>query len=222
VTSARPPHLDLLAWLSSLPPSQRDAAVEEDLGIAVSASSFPPGEHLVGYHPSGVAPIVRALLEVPVTVDDVLVDLGAGLGKVVLLTRLLTGATAHGVELQRTLVHRAREAAARLAVDVLFSEGDARDADFDHGTVFFLYLPFTGPVLTDVMCRLRAASFRRAIVVCSLGLDIDRDAPWLARRPIESFWLTIYDSTTPGVPKRPKRDRSPMLGQAAEAVAFEQ
>jgi protein-L-isoaspartate O-methyltransferase len=104
---------DLLAWLASLPPGARDAAVEAHLGIDRGASSAPPGEHLVGYHASGVSAIVRALVEVPVTAGDVVVDLGAGLGKVVMLAHLLTGARAHGIELQPELVERARAAAAR-------------------------------------------------------------------------------------------------------------
>ena len=107
--------LDWLAWLASIPPAARDAAVDEYLGIAAPApSSASPGEHLIGYHPSGVASIVRALIEVPVRVDDVVIDLGAGVGKVVLLAHLLTGATTRGIELQPALVERAREAARRL------------------------------------------------------------------------------------------------------------
>jgi SAM-dependent methyltransferase len=213
---------DLLAWLASLPSALRDAAVEKRLGIDVGPSVSPPGEHLIGYHASGVASIVRMLIEVPVSTDDVVVDLGAGLGKVVLLTRLLTGATARGIELQPALVDRAREAAVRCGVaDVVFQEGDAREADLDEGTVFFLYLPFTGPVLAEVMGRLRRVASRRAIVVCSLGLDVDREAPWLVRRSLDSFWLAIYDSLHPGVPPRPARERSPTLGRAAEVVAFE-
>jgi SAM-dependent methyltransferase len=215
----RPP--DLLAWLASLPPLRRDAAIEEHLGIARHPSDRPPSEHLIGYHASGVAPIVRTLLEVPVVADDVFVDLGAGLGKVVLIARLLTGASARGIELQPALVHRAREAAVRRAVDVTFIEGDAREVDLDVGTVFFLYLPFTGPVLSEVMRRLRGVASRHAIVVCSLGLDLDGEAPWLSRRPIDSFWLAIYDSVTPDVPPRPKRDGSLAWNRAAEAVAFE-
>jgi hypothetical protein len=210
----------LLAWLASLPPSERDAAVEEHLGLADAAPpSTPPGEDLIGYHASGVAPIVRMLLEVPVVAGDVLVDLGAGLGKVVLLTRLLTGATARGIELQPALVDRAREAAAKLGVDVSFTQGDARHVDLDGGTVFFLYLPFTGPALADVVARLRTVASRRAIVVCALGVELDREAPWLVRRPVDSFWLTIYDSAVPGVLPRPRRERSPELGHDAERIA---
>jgi hypothetical protein len=71
------------------------------------------------------------------------------------------------------------------------------------------------------MRRLRALASRRAIVVCSLGLDVDREEPWLARRPLDSFWLSIYDSVHPQVPPRPRRERSPMLGREADVVAFE-
>jgi SAM-dependent methyltransferase len=212
----------LLAWLASLPPSERDAAVESHLGIAAPpASAAPPGEHLIGYHASGVAPIVRMLLEVPVTSDDVVIDLGAGLGKVALLVRLLTGATVRGIELQPELVERAREAAEKHGIELQLTSGDVRQVALDDGTVFFLYLPFTGPALAEVLGRLHAVAARRAIVVCALGVDLDRAARWLARRPIDSFWLAIYDSVVPGVPARPARERAPSFGRDAEAIAFE-
>ncbi len=220
-SAARPDPSLLLAWLASLPPWRRVAAFEEHLGIAELPSASPPGEHLIGYHASAVAPIVHMLLEVPVVRGDVVVDLGAGLGKVVLLAGLLTGASARGVELQPALVQRARAAAARCAVDAVFIEGDAREADLDCGTVFFLYAPFTGPVLSAVLRRLKVVASRHAIVVCSLGLDLDHEAPWLSRRVFDSFWLTIYDSVTPDVPARPQRDGPLKLDRAAEAVAFE-
>jgi SAM-dependent methyltransferase len=213
---------ELLAWLASLPPASRDAALEERLGIdAPAPSSAAPGDHMVGYHASAVAPIVHALAGVPVVAGDVVVDLGAGLGKVVLLARLLTGATARGVELQPTLVERARAAAARLRLDVGFALADAREADLADGTVFFMYLPFTGPVLGEVLARLHAVASRRAIVVCSLGLDLVREAPWLAPRSIDAFWLMIYDSVVPGVAPRAPRLRSPGLGPDADAVALD-
>ena len=213
---------DLLAWLASVPPRARDAAVEEYLGIARPAPCpSPPGDHLVGHHAGGVASVVRMLLEVPVVVEDVVIDLGAGLGKVVLLTRLLTGATARGIELQPALVERARAAAARRRVDVTFLREDVRQAELGDGTVFFMYLPFTGPALKEVLLRLEAVASRRAIVVCALGLELDREAPWLVRRPMESFWLTLYDSVVPGAAPGPHRPRSPLSGHLAEAVAFD-
>jgi SAM-dependent methyltransferase len=212
---------ELLAWLASLPPDARDEALDARLGTAPPLPAFtraPPGEHLIGYYASAVAPIVRALLDVPVVRDDVVVDLGAGLGKVVFLAQLLTGAAARGVELQPALVQRASEAAARLGVDVTFAQEDARNASLDDGTVFFLYLPFTGPALAQVMERVRAVASRRAIVVCGLGIELDRAAPWLTRRPTDSFWLTVYDGAAPGVAPRPAR-ASPLRRDQAEAVA---
>jgi SAM-dependent methyltransferase len=202
-----PPAADLLAWLASLPPGERDAAIETHLGIAVEPSdSSPPGDHLVGYHGSGVAPIVHALAEVPVGGEDVFIDLGSGLGKVVILAALLTGAAARGVELQPALVQGARSAAARLGIDVRFDVGDAREADVADGTVFFLYVPFTGPVLSTVLERLHEVARRRAIVVCALGVDLDQ-AGWLARREVNAFWLAVYDSIVPGAQVRRRGPR---------------
>ena len=208
-----------LLWLSALPPGDRDAAVEERLGIALATRDEPPGEHLIGYHPSGAAPIVRALAAVPVRREDVLIDLGSGLGKVVLLATLLTGARARGVEVQPPLVEAARKAASRLGVDVSFSSEDARTAAIEDGTVFFLYVPFVGPVLDAVLERLRGVAERRPIVVCALGVDLDH-AAWLVRRPLDDFWLALYDSTpTPRSPNPPAFP--PHLAAAVEAVAFE-
>ena len=163
------------------------------------------------------------LVEVPVQPGDVVLDLGSGLGKVVLLTHLLTGARAHGVELQPALVSRARDAASAHGLDVTFEQGDAREADLGDANVFFLYLPFTGPALARVLDRLKAVASRRAIVVATLGVDLDRVAPWLVRRPVDSFWLALYDgapSARPGTPDRPVH-RSPLLTYAADLVAFE-
>ena len=196
----------LLDWLSALPVETRDSALEEHLGIAEPApDSSPPGPELIGYHASSVAAIVRALIEIPVVREDIFVDLGAGLGKVVLLAHLLTGASARGIELQPELVARAAAAASRLAAEVKFVATDARDADLDSGTVFYLYAPFTGSVLSQVLRRLESIATRRAIVICGLGVDLHRAAPWLGPRPTDSFWLTVYDSVVAGVSPRSAR-----------------
>jgi SAM-dependent methyltransferase len=189
---------ELLAWISSRPPETREADVERHLGIeAHDVSSASPGRHLIGYHASGVDAILRVIAEAPVTPNDVVVDLGAGLGKVLLLTQLITGARARGVEIQAPLVERARAAAARLGASVELSHGDVREADLDDGTVFFLYNPFTEPVLGQALARLHEIARRRAIVVCALAVDLEPRAPWLVPRSTGDFWLTIYDSARP-------------------------
>jgi hypothetical protein len=196
---------DLLAWLGGHPPAARDAAMEQLLGIEKPASTLgtPLGGDRMPYMPSAIAPIVRAVLDVPIAQGDVFVDLGAGLGKVVMAVHLLTGARARGVEVQPSLVAEARGRAAELALDgVEFVAGDALTADLDDATVVFLYLPFTGAVLEGVLRRLEAVAHRRQLVLCALGLDL-RGADWIAPRPTEEFWLSIYDSRIEGAEPRP-------------------
>lgn len=213
---------ELLAWLAAHPPEQRDAAAEGLLGIAHRPPSRAPlGADLVDYIPSGVAPVVRAVLDAPVTPDDVFVDLGAGLGKVAMLVHLLSGARARAIELQPELVAAGRAAAADLGLDgVSFHESDARDADLSDATIVYLYLPFTGAPLAAVMQRLQAIARRRALVVCTLGLDLRAYDEWLAPRATEEFWLSLYDSRFPGAAPRSPRRPAP-LGPAAEDIAAE-
>jgi SAM-dependent methyltransferase len=193
---------EMIAWIESLPEDAREAAVEAQLGIDGDAGRSLPGEHMLPYHASGVDPVLRALAEVPVRADDVFIDIGCGRGKVVLLAAIVTGARARGVDVQPELIERARAAAARLGIDARFECADAREADLADGTVFYFYTPFTGPVFAAVLARLRRIAERRAIVVCALGFDIT--APWLVRRELDHFWLTIYDSVIAGVAKGPR------------------
>jgi hypothetical protein len=215
---------ELLEWLGEHIPAGRDAAIERLLGIdqppAALASALPPGESRMPYMPSAIAPVVRAVLDVPITPDDVFVDLGAGLGKVAMAVNLLTGAQTRGVEMQPALVAAARAQATELGLHgVTFVEGDALDADLDDATVVFLYLPFTGEVLAGVLRRLEVVARRRQLVVCALGIDL-RGADWLAPRPTHEFWLSIYDSQIRGAAPRPRRAALP-LAKLGEAIARE-
>jgi hypothetical protein len=211
--------VDAAAWLdelSHLPPAARDSAVEARLGLP-RADSRPPGPDLVGHHASGVAAIVTALAGAPVTPDDVFVDVGSGGGKVLLLARLLTGATVRGIELRVELAESALAAAQRLGAEIAVDVADARDARIDDGTVFFLYLPFTGGALRQFLGRLERVARRQAIVVCALGVDLEREAPWLRRRPDADFWLSLYDG--PLSPRTPRQPAPLLTRPAAQAIA---
>jgi SAM-dependent methyltransferase len=141
-----------------------------------------------------VEEILAMVQEVPLRPDDELVDLGAGLGRVVILAHLLSGARARGVELQEPLVGRARARAAELALPgVSFVHADAALAELD-GSVFFLYAPFNGEVLARVVRRLEDVARRRAIVVAAVGLEL-HDAPWLRPRTSSCASLALYDSS---------------------------
>ncbi len=211
---------ELLGWLAERVPAERERAIERLLDVdECPPEPGPLGADLVGYFPSGVAQIVRAVFEAPVTREDLFVDLGAGLGKVAMLAHLLSGARARGVELQGELVARARARADRLGLtEVSFVAADARNAVLDDGSVFFLYVPFTGAVLDTVLQRLRDVASKRDIVVCALGFDLP-SSEWLRPRTTDAFWLTIYDGGG-GRPRGALRRPSP-LSPDAEAVAFE-
>lgn len=194
----------LLSRLVALPPGQRDAELERLLGIDVREDlSRSPGPELIGYHPSGVAPVLCALVEAGVEEDDLFVDLGCGLGKVAVLARLLCGARVRGIEVQRELLDRSPR------VDgVELVHADVRHAPLEDGTVFFLYNPFTGDALRAVLARLQAVARHHAIVVCALGVELEHLAQsWLTPRPTEHFWLRVFDSVIPGVPARVVRAR---------------
>lgn len=193
--------------LAAVPFLKRDHAVAAYFGIAAPTHcGAPPGGHMVGYYPTGIATIARMALELSLHPGDVFIDIGSGLGKVVLLAHLFTGAEARGVEIQADLVTQARAAAERRRVSVRFTRADARVVNLDDGTVFFMYAPFTGPIMDAVLCRLRAEATRRAITVVTVSLDLAREAAWLTPRPelknTGQARLAIYDSDVPGVSAR--------------------
>lgn len=132
--------------------------------------SRPLEPEMVFYQPTPARHALDMLVRSRVGPRDVLVDLGSGLGHVPMLASLCTGARAIGVEWQPSHVDAARRAAFRLKLQrVTFLAQDARDADLSRGTVFFLYTPFLGTVLREVLDRLRLEGMGRPIQVCTFG-----------------------------------------------------
>jgi tRNA G37 N-methylase Trm5 len=87
--------------------------------------------------------VVERMLELAgVRPDDVLFDLGAGDGRVVIEAARQRGARGVGVELDPVLVERARAAAvvAEVSDRVRFVEGDVLHADVREATVVMVYL----------------------------------------------------------------------------------
>ena len=192
----------LLELLLSIPFFDRDTWVDELLGFEAPPPDIPDLPHgAVPYLPSGVEEILAMVLEVPVEPDDEIVDLGSGLGRVVILAHLLSGARARGVEIQEHLVHSARARCAELALAaVSFVHANAAEAELD-GSIFFLYAPFNGAMLQRALHRLEEVARRRPIVLCAVGLEF-HDVPWLLPTKTSSVALTRYDSRVPGVPCR--------------------
>ena len=197
----------LLDLLRTVPFYERDVWIDELLGIDGPPPDIPDlPRGSVPYLPCGVEEILAMVLEVPLEADDELVDLGSGLGRVVILGHLLSGARARGIEIQGHLVCAARASAEELGLRaVSFVEANAADHETDiDGSVFFLYAPFNGEMLARVLGRLREVARRRPIVLCAVALELP-DEPWLVREPSSNVAMALYYSRMPGVPGRSSR-----------------
>jgi len=177
-----------------VPALERDHFVEEVFGIA-----YPPLElegakaipETVAYTPSGYEEIVHAFDQVKLGPSDHVFDIGSGLGKAPLLATLLYGARSSGLELDRTLHDHAVLAARALEVDLNLRCGDALtdiDTHDDDANVVFMYIPFTGSILADVMSRLMQK--RRSFLICA-ALDL-RAYPDLEIAGPAMSWLHVY------------------------------
>lgn len=125
---------------------------------------------MVAYQPTPVSVVLDLVKRARLGPQDLFVDLGSGLGQVTLLVHLLSGARTKGIEIEPAFVTYARNLAAELELaQVEFIAADARDADLSGGTVYFLYTPFQGRMLTSVLNRLRAACRFGPRRICSLG-----------------------------------------------------
>jgi hypothetical protein len=156
---------------------------------------------MVPYQPTPVRHMLDLLTATALSEEDVFVDLGSGMGHVPLLISMVTGARCLGIEVQAACVASARECAESLQLrEVRFIAQNARAADFSSGTVFYLYSPFRGSMLTGVLSLLRRESLGRAIKVCSLGpcTRIIANERWLTpRAQPDAGRVTVFDSRRP-------------------------
>lgn len=128
------------------------------------------GPEMVYFQKTPARIVFELVATVGFTPEDVFFDLGSGLGQVVMLVRLLAGVRAVGIEVEPAFAAYARERAGELGLSSLsFIATDARYADYSSGTVFFLYTPFVGGLLLEVLGLLRREAFNRRIRVVAYG-----------------------------------------------------
>jgi SAM-dependent methyltransferase len=140
------------------------------LADAVPQESGVRTAEMVQYEATPARAVLDMIDRAPIGADDLFYDLGAGLGHVALLVALLTGATVRGVEIEPSFCAYAQRQAQNLgleSVSILCS--DARAIDYDDGTVFFMFTPFRGAVMDEVLDRLRDATAGRSARVCTFG-----------------------------------------------------
>ncbi|MEO7095048.1 MAG: methyltransferase domain-containing protein, partial [Polyangiales bacterium] len=118
----------LLDALLAILPADREPWIDTVLGIPPPPPDRDLPRGAVPYLPAGVDEIIALVREVPLRATDELVDLGSGLGRVLVLAHLLSGARAHGIELQAHLVERARATCAELRLSAVgFEQANAAD-----------------------------------------------------------------------------------------------
>lgn len=163
----------------------------------------PPSE-MVFYQPTPARHIIDGVSRARIVPSDVVLDLGAGLGHVPILVNVLTGARTLGVDREPAYVARAMEAVRGLELrDVDMIAGDARDADFSEASVFYLFTPFVGTVLRDVVAKIEREARRRPVRVVSLGPCTRTFArmPWLRSDdavPSTADRIVVFRSTLGG------------------------
>ncbi|WP_263419744.1 SAM-dependent methyltransferase [Terriglobus albidus] len=127
-------------------------------------------EEMVFYQPTPARHILDLIERFDLRETDRLVDFGAGMGHVSLLASMFSGCQSVGIEVQAAYVAAARQCAADLGLEqARFLEQDVREADLGWGTVFYLYTPFRGSMLAEVLQRLEEESRKRPIRIASLG-----------------------------------------------------
>lgn len=191
------------AALMSVPAHERDAWLDLLLGLGPIPDDGPElPRGCVPYLPCCVDALLRMVEHADVQASDVFVDIGSGVGRAAALVHLLTGAAAIGLEVQPNLVHTARELAARLH-GLRYSpvEGDAvrLTGYITIGSIFFLYCPFSGSRLEQVLDDLEPIARTRQIRICCVDLSLP-PRPWLtlAAPPCED--LAVYRSTLHDAP----------------------
>jgi hypothetical protein len=113
-------------------------------------------------------------------------DLGSGLGHVLFLFRLLTGAKCIGIEIEHLYYDTSVRIINSLNVDkIQFINKDVRDVDLSKGNIFFMYSPFFDTIMDEVLKNLKVIGRNKKMCICSFGNS--------TRRLNDEKWLNIED-----------------------------
>jgi hypothetical protein len=161
---------------------------------------------MTDYQPTPARHIFDAIAKCRLSPDDVFVDLGAGLGQVALLVNIFAGIRARGVEMQPHYAASAQRTAQRLHLtEVQFVAEDARTADLSCGTVFYMFTPFRGSILSLVLNRLEKESRQRPIRICALGpcTRVLEQQPWLTPNQFpDTEQITVFEADELAMPRQ--------------------
>jgi hypothetical protein len=184
------------AALLAVPFDSRDEWLDRVLGLGAPPDDGPElPRGCVPYLPCRVDALIEVVDCAQVGPTDVFVDVGSGVGRAMAFVHLVSGAAAIGIEIQSGLVHAARDVARAVSSTISNVHGDAVQLTGRMlvGSVFFLYCPFTGERLRQVVAELQAIAQTKPIRVCCVDLTLPA-CEWLTADPTASRSVTIYRS----------------------------
>ncbi len=101
---------------------------------------------------------------------DVVYDLGAGYGRVLLYGALTRQSLFRGIEIVPERVGMIQKAIDRFSIsNAQISRQNVLDSDFSDGTIFFLFNPFGNATITEVLKRLHDLAKKRSITIVAWG-----------------------------------------------------
>jgi hypothetical protein len=133
-------------------------------------SRLPRSPEMVFYQQTPARIIFELADRAALTPGDVFFDIGSGLGHVPILVNLLTGAKTVGIEYEPAYCDYASACALKLTLaNVAFINTTAQNGDYATGTVFFMYTPFEGLMLQQMLNILKSESHKRPIRIFTYG-----------------------------------------------------
>lgn len=148
-------------------------------------------EWYVHYIPSPYRDIFDVLKAAKLSSDDVFTDLGCGLGRVAFAASWMGARRATGVELVPWLAEGAKENRRRCKLqdrDIEFFERNAVDHNLADTTLLYMFHPFGGQILAEVLEKARsdrkAAAVTRPLRIAYVNPvceDVLRESGWLRR-----------------------------------------
>jgi len=179
-----------------LPEHTWDSVVDELLELdpfVADACDLPAG--CVPYLAAPVRSLLRVIDLAALDATKTFVDVGCGVGRAAMAVRLLSGATAVGVDIQPHLVALGAAVAQRLSLSrVDLTCGDACEPDkLPIGDVYFMYCPFDTKRVRRVLTTLERRASAQQITVACLQLRLP-DCEWLDSIASGCAELRLYRS----------------------------
>jgi hypothetical protein len=160
-----------------------DVFIDTIFGLDIEAIRIPNcREGMVHLERTPARVVLEMMDGLNLTGEETIVDLGSGLGHVVLVFGLLKNAKCIGIEIETLYCEASMRAMETLNIpNVSIVNEDVQDVDLGEGDIFFMYSPFFGHVMNCVLTKLRHIAEKKRIRICSYGNStlVLGGEPWL-------------------------------------------